>query len=97
MEYGWGVKKNYSYPPPKLLVCGGGVLKTETGKLHKILTSECVGALKTIYTPPKLLVCGRGLKTETGKLHEILTSVCRGSKTFLYPPKIVSVCGESKN
>ena len=58
-------------------MCVGG-LKTETGKLHETLTSECVGGrqgLKTFYTPPKMLVCVGGLKAETGKLHEILTSV----------------------
>ena len=57
----WGGLKTFLYPP-KLLVCGGG-LKTETAKLHEILTSECGGW---------------GLKTETGKLHEILTSECGG-------------------
>ena len=79
-------------------MCVGG-LKTETGKLHEILTSECVGGSKNfLYPPEKLLVCvcvwGGGLKTETGKLHEILTSVCvwGGSKTFI-SPQIVSVCG----
>ena len=43
--------------------------RTESAKFHEILTSVCVGGLKTFLYPPKLLVCvfGEGLKTETGK------------------------------
>ena len=46
-----------------------GGLKTETGKLHEMLTSVCGGGLKLFYTSQKLLVCvgGGGLKIETGK------------------------------
>ena len=47
----WGVEsKNFFYAPPKLLVCGG-VLKTESGKFHEILTSVCEGVLKLLYPP----------------------------------------------
>ena len=47
MEIG-GVKRIIHIPPEKLLVCVGG-LKTKTGKLHEILTSECVGGILKLF------------------------------------------------
>ena len=49
-------------------MCVRGGLKTETGKLHEILTSVCGGSKNFFIPPQKLLVCvGGGLKIETGK------------------------------
>ena len=56
-------------------MCGGGDLKTDTGKFHEILTvfflllHEHLQRKSTFfYTPPNIFsVCVGGLKTETGK------------------------------
>ena len=45
-----GGSKNF-IPPKIVSVCGGG-LKTETGKLHEILTSVCGGGLKPFLFLP---------------------------------------------
>ena len=55
-----GGLKTFLNPPKIVSVCGGG-LKTETGKLHEILTSVCGGSKIFFYTPPKFLVCVGGV------------------------------------